>query len=557
MHTHFRNLLIAALLLAMPTLAGAQRLAVPGRGPANAIAVLSVPDPAGVVSAMEDSNAGRVFGRILESTGLLGGGAYAGLQQVRPELEKDLGFSIEPHRLFSGAVSGFDFYVVDERRGEKPYGVLMIQFMSEAQSKAVFARIQKDAAGATGMVKGVEANTAIISTDREKSQIMELPAIGAIIAVSGTTMIISTSIPAMPGLLASRSLPTMLTTPEFRSIMTPLVSHPMHAWFYGDSTTMGAMLGMGEFSNNTRPDPLLRTAGSPMVGAAIRMTPDHLSVMTFRPMSQLSQLEKAMVANTASTEFGSARFLPENPMFSAVFNNLDLRALVSTMSDAAGGGAMLPAMQSSGLEDFLLSLGTDMGVGISDFRLTEFADMPVSGDAVFAAKIVDANRLQGVLTQLSQALAGMGASITKETHRDAEVHTLRFPAATGADAPLAPSWAVTKDQWLLVATSDATVKQSLDLGAGNGTNFSKGPLLSGSRDTFRGRPNNYVGLDLPKVVALVSSVISSGSIPQSPESTAAIRKAMPMLEALRSCKGVLTGASYDPSGVLTETFLIF
>lgn len=583
-----RCLLVACSLLEAVG-AEARDLAVPGRIPARAVAVISVTDPAGLWTSISSSPAYGPLQKLVNGALFDNGAAWATFAADREGIEDFVGFSVSAPSIFQEAVRGFDIYVANSSEaGKAPYTVVLFRMSDEGQAQRTLDLLLKEAKNSSGLAFGERADT-VTESKQDDNVVYSLRGLKLSLAAVESVLIVASNDEGAWAALDGKATVPLFETDSYRRVVSALDPLPGQVWMYGDANALAKMAGtMTEAAGASIPANLPPRH----IGVLAEVRPDFIKVTQFTAPGELTPYETATVAATRgeASGFKAAGLLPEDALVAQFANNFDgisaLYGLRDTLVQQSGGMITDQDFQK-GLDganttlgfsvenDFLSSLGSDIAFGMNKFSVTTNA---ISGapsfdaDALFVATLADASRMELVMKQLETELtkqaemfvpAGTDASkkgeatkglFTTEKKDDATITTVDLSKLFPPAAQFSPTWAITKDSMYVFG-----LKKDGVLAALGRKGSSAGPLLQTPRMQAANRllsPNRQqvTTVDLRGGADIVASLIGlAGTGGMKASEREMLTAAMDLLRTLGTFH---ESGTFTPDGVSREYLFV-
>lgn len=477
------SLAAAALALAATMLPGesaAQRLAVAGATPENAVAVISVNDPAVLYSAATRSRLPALTAAYMEGVPGLADSVATFLAD-RQKVENVLGYSLGPEALMRNTLRGADFYVLrhDLGRGPMYSSVAVLAFNDQAQALNTLTQVLDELKSASGNVGAYPATMMTLSQVRGQPFHI-FPAFGLCIANKDDIIYLATSERAMREVLAAQGKDRLVSSPNFPSTMGPLAGVPGQFWAYGERgilTWQAVGLGLADPAPS---EPfsilgaILASDSLQRIGIIGEITPSAVKTTRFLAAAEFDTADRNLAAAADSTTLAAAEWLPANGALTYVTANADLRAVINADFDeinARPGGeahaqqiretieAWRSAMGFSIVEELFAVLDLDFGMSWSG---------PVGGsDWVLVSRLTDADRAGLLRSTLAEQMGATPegeekprGTVTTSRHRGTELQTVTADLFAPIGGKVVS--AITASGWLVAGGTEEHVKAALD-----------------------------------------------------------------------------------------------
>jgi hypothetical protein len=583
-----RRLSIAALGMALailPTLGMARPLAVPGRTPKKALAVISVTEPGDLWKGFSASPMYQPAQKLFERAFFGDGADLNAFDKQRADIEDAVGYSLTAPAIFQDGVRGFDFYVTaSNEQGKPPYTVMVVNFQDEEQARKTLELLVKEGKAASGVANGERAET--LSESKDGDQVVySFRGLKTHLASVGSVLIISSEDEGAWAVLDGKATTALFDTDAYRRSVGTLDPLPGQMWAFGDVTElMGLAYSIGLIPTEASVD----LSVSRKIGLLFEFQPEHLKVTQYVANTEMTGVERAIAAATRpdTTGFKAAGFLPAETMLLTTSNNFEGPSLFTAMreqlvksapgqfseADLTKGLATADSMVGFSIEnDFIGSLGSETAFGVTDLNIgtPDASGIPsFSGDFLFASSLADAARMDVVMRQFEVELNKQAAmflppaeadgktppappSLFEETtHNETVVHTLDLAKMTPIAAGIAPSYGLTSDGFMVFALKKETVLAALDRKkSGGGDVFKSSTMINADRLLSPNR-NEMQILNFNSTVNVIQSI--TGLIPAS-EVSSTQRTMLPLvMDLLRSAGTLYTAGTYTTEGVTKE-----
>ena len=471
-------LAIAACVFGFAT-ATARDLAVPGRIPARAVAVVSITDPAGLWTSLSSSPAYGPLQKLVNGALFDHGNAWSTFNSDRTAIEDFVGYSLSAPAVFQEAVRGIDFYIAESSEaGKRPYTVMLARMNDAGQAQRTLELLLKEAKSSSGLAFGERADT--ISESKQDEQVVySLRGLKLSLAVVESVLIVASDDEGAWAALDGKATVPLFESDAYRRASVALDPLPGQMWMYGDASAL-AKLG----ATMTDAGAMVPANLPPRrMGMLAEVRPDYIKLTQFTAPSELTSFETATTAATRgdSNGFKSAALLPPDALVVQFANNFDGISALYGLRDALvqqSGGLVSDQQFQSGVEgvntalgfslenDFLSSLGGDIALSLNSFTMSA---NPISGaptfdaDALFVSTLADTSRMETVMKQLEAELTKQAEMFvapgsdpskkdevakglfTTEKKDDSTVTTVDLTNIFPAASQFSPTWAITKD----------------------------------------------------------------------------------------------------------------
>ncbi|MCC5876873.1 MAG: hypothetical protein JJU11_11695 [Candidatus Sumerlaeia bacterium] len=299
MTLHTRLVLAGGLALAtiLPLHdASAHELAVPGRSPANPLAILSVPDATSAWEKLSQTPLRSALDDFFTSSPAASDPAFSSWNEQIKAAGEGLGFSLLPDDLFLHTISGFDLYAINP--GGIPSIVGVFAFHDGTAPGKILDQLKREARNAGGTSGGYTADT-VQERDSNGRKILELPAFSLYFSSSANILIISSDRSALDSAAADQGRVTF-SADFFDRFNAGLEGAPADIWFFGEPLSMLPLALRGWLNPELfAPDPEIQRSSI----ARIAIVEDSILMTTFMPHQdmEISQQRLARAAPASST----------------------------------------------------------------------------------------------------------------------------------------------------------------------------------------------------------------------------------------------------------------
>lgn len=471
-------LLAAASMFPLAT-AAARDLAVPGRIPARAVAVVSITDPAGLWTSLSASPAYGPLQKLVNGALFDHGAAWSTFNADRAAIEDFVGYSMTAPAVFQEAVRGIDIYIAESSEaGKRPYTVMLARMGDAGQAQRTLELLLKEAKNSSGLAFGERADS-ISESKQEEQVVYSLRGLKLSLAVVESVLIVASDDEGAWAALDGKATVPLFESDAYRRSSVALDPLPGQMWMYGDASALAKLAATVTDAGTMVPANLPPRH----MGILAEVRPDYIKLTQFTAPSELTPFETATTAATRgeASGFKAAALLPPDALVVQFANNFDgisaLYGLRDTLVQQSGGLVSDQQFQS-GVEgvntalgfslenDFLSSLGGDIALSLNSFTMTANA---ISGtptfdaDALFISTLADASRMETVMKQLETELTkqaemfvapgsdpskkGEAAKglFTTEKKDDATLTTVDLTNIFPPASQFSPTWAITKD----------------------------------------------------------------------------------------------------------------
>lgn len=569
----------AAVAILVPALAPAHDLAVPGKTPASAVAVVSINDTQGLWREFAQSPLNAPIEKFFAQPGLANDPDFAEFTAEKAKAEAEVGFAITGASLLGEVLKGIDFYVLsaapDAAQGDLNLVVAANFAQAEAAAKTVDHIIKS--ASADGTETATEMDVA-------GTKVRALPGQQLYIANDGNVVFTASTERGIREIIEAKGGATLLSSPDFSQAMSGLTDMPGQFWAYGDGSGIASLMEMAPGGGD------MAAGAAALKGQTIalvgKIASDHIRVTQFVPAAKFSESDKVVASTTVGPVDGSAKFMPDGGLLYYLNGKLDWSKLLdAAAADAAKLGpeaasqnplqrenlnAMAMGMGLSFDEEVLPVLGPDLGLGVGSVAFNPAAGggVPFTADIVISIKVNDAakaaslmSKFEGMITdQMKQQFENSGVAAPADLRlfeeRDANGTKIRAfspPAGMEAQIPMMPAYAFTQDNYLVLGASEQGLKDALARATG-GANFQKGATTGRVAAKSAAGNTNAFYLDLPKLVDIASGPImmfAGGSMEEGERGMLVTG-----FELLRAMGLAYVGTSLDAGGKKTDIMLL-
>lgn len=464
----------AALILLGAGSAEAVDLAVPGRSPANPLAVVSVPSTDAFWPIFSKSPVGKAF-----VAALAGAEKSAAVKSA----EEASGLDLSPDSIMTGLISGFDFYTVKVKDAQS--AVVAIKFNDPASIEKIISTLKNDTKGAFGVSGGFSADT-IEERVEGKVKIVDFPAFQLYFAAEGSNLIVSTDRPTRDSALKDEG-GNLFTSDYFSGFMAPLQNADYNAWLFGDLTSLTPIF----LASNGE---ILEDAGKSNSAAILNVTPTGFKLTQYTPKEELSEAEKLRSAGAQTP--GPAKLLasvPGSATTAWVTNNFDGVAVKEDLAHALAGAdvASIEGVPFKSAKDLETKIeGSKQAVGFDlrrdlldyigpDFSLVSFPVAEGEHEFVVTSGTKDATKVTSAIEAMRKKLTPAAPPRAKDDKTPAvkpkppfavhEANGVSVNTYEGKNKSLAGlSYALTEDGKLYVSLSAGAIEAALAQSADGG-----------------------------------------------------------------------------------------
>ncbi len=488
--TFFFAVPVTLLLAVMAPSAPAAELAVPGRTPANAHFIVSVPASGEAWSNVAETPLAAPLESAVAAAIGFGDPQEGTTRQMIESLEEDLGYSLALPSLMTQTLAGLDVYFLDQ--GGQPGYVANIAFNSPAAASRTFEQVRTEAAHARGVTRGISADTILESTTGQ-ARMIELPAFEIFLALEDNVLTYGTQKRFVESAVANEG-GVLFQSTYYHSFMEELRGEDADLWVFGEP------IWLLDLVPRERILPVVRTffEHPPPLGMKARADSEGLHCITFVPQGEMGAAQRRFtLAAPPAGRLAVLDFLPGNSEFLYATNSFDgVYLFESVLTHLEGQENDLPlsaealshAMETSidllGFDietDLLANVGPDLAIGL--WRNEQAAgDEPGLPDLVFVSNLRDPERVQDVLLILEEVIdnslppaapagqTGQGEAppppplFTEET---IEGQTVRIanPERLGNDETgLRPAYTVTRGSMFVLGFSEEALRLALRAG---------------------------------------------------------------------------------------------
>lgn len=563
-------LALAAILL--PGEAAAQRLAVPGATPENAVAVISVNDPSVLYSAASRSKLPALVQAYVDGVPGLAE-SVATFEGDRAKVENVLGYGLSPDMLFRGALRGADFYVLRHELGAAPQysSVAVLSFNDQTQALNTLTQVLDELKSADGNVGAYPANMMTLSQVRGQS-FHAFPAFGICIANKEDLIYLATSERAMREALSAEGKDGLVSATNFPNTMGPLAGVPGQFWAYGERgalTWQAVALGVADPAPDapfSTLEAILQADSLQRIGLIGEITPSAIKMTRFLAAAEFDTADKNLSAAADSTELAAAGWLPADGALTYVTANADLRAVINAdfdeINSRPNGEAHAEEIRKA-LEEWRAAMGFSIveelfGVLDLDFGMSWSA--PVGGSNwLLAARVTDAERVgllrQTLADQMGTAPEGETArgTVTTSTHRGAELQTVTADLFAPVGGTVVS--AISQSGWLVVGGTEEHVKAALDREATKEGTLAKSPAWTAAQSFIsRGRHSIWM-VDLTAMAPVAEGLLDAKA--PRPYANAGTEALLRSLIANAGKLGTaFTATTYAAEGIRSEQVIV-
>lgn len=526
----FRTLALGAFasIALIPAASNAQTLAVPGRTPESAAAVLSISDTKTMWSNIAKSPVRKGFNDFFASRAIAQNADWNTFLADQAKIEESLGFSLNPDSLLTETISGLDVYFVSGAGAIAQPGVgAVIKFNSEANAKKLLEQLLAEAKGATGGAPGTAAANALAEKPVGTTTLYSLEGLDLHLATDGPIFVFGTSESAATEILLAKDTSQFTKTADFSSSFKTIGQKPHQMWMYGDGSKLAPMLApFLQEVEGLDVEQLLGRVGQSSVAAVATFDQSYTKFTSFQPASSLSPVEAqlSLIPAVASPKLNS--YLPGTFMMVASANGPDGPVMFDAMLEAV---AETPDMKEQGMtkemlksqlsaadvmlgfsveNDLIGSIGNEYGFAIS--RISYVPPMQLTGEALFAFKLNDAAKFGSafrkiedlVSQQMMQQMQGSGqaapagfSAFKEVAHGGATLRSLELPNVPG----IAPTYTITPDNYFLLGLTAESVQNAIDAAAGSKSSLAASPALESGATLLPKSPNSLFAIDIPRV----------------------------------------------------------
>lgn len=565
------TLLVPAAIL-LPVALPAANLTFPGKGPQDAVAVISVSDTKGIWNGFAGSPVKAPFDKLMANPQI-----KAELEQSADALEftKLFGFAPNPENIMTKLLSGFDAYILPPPEGsDEPLFVVAAKLQSADQAQKLLDKAKADLRPAGA----VNAESAVDTTQTfEEFTVGGSPAFGnadqgTYIAALGDTIVFSNAKAPLESFATQTGGPAFLTSDLFKQSTAELDKLPHQVFAYGNGDDIAKLL-------ESAGDPQLASAAGGVKGQVIafvgNVAADQFRFSGFKPASTYKDFEKELLANKGTT-MDAGKFAGDNSLIAWVTNSFKPKtAIDAAFADPVAGGQaqmMLGMLEMSTAaagfslrDDFLNSLGNDHAVDLAgvlfnpmmgqvDINMVIALEVENKGGVDKAMSGLENMLTQQVQAQLEQAgqPAGNLKLFSEEDYSGTKIRTLDSKAL-GAQMPIDVSYAQSGN-YLLIGMKKQTVKDAIDRAAGKKPNFSASKQVARAGDKLQKGADQVAFIDIAQIAGIAQPfAFMLGGGGASPEEQQAITD---VFELVKSFGTIYTTSSMNKEGARSEFLLL-
>ncbi len=481
------------LVLSLPFLAAtmaptaAADLAVPGRTPANAHLVISIPSTDGAWSDLAKTPLAAPLEERVNSLMGFGEPDSPGMQQMIASLEEELGYSLSLPDLMTQTLNGVDVYFLDQG-GQAGY-LANAAFNNPSDARRTFQQIRTEAGQARGVTRGVSAATVVESVSG-RAQLLELPAFEMFFALEDNILSYGTQKRFVESALANEG-GVLFQSNYYFSFMDELEDEEASLWVFGEPIWLLDLVPREAVA------PVVRAflQHPPPLGLKARVSPEALYCVTFVPQGEMSAPERRFtLAAPPPGRLPILDHIPAGSEFMYATNAFDgvhllERALASLPREENEFPISSEGLQHSveasrdllGFDietDLLANAGPDLALAVwPDGADGQGAAMP---DFLFAANLRDPERVEDVLSILEDVLdnslapparAGRGGEdatpapvpplFLRENILGERVHVVNPERAGIGEDGMLPAYTITRAGMFLLAGDREVLRRSL------------------------------------------------------------------------------------------------
>ncbi len=521
----------AAVAMLVPALAPAHDLAVPGKTPASAVAVVSINDTQGLWQGFSQSPLNAPIEKLLSSPDFANNPDFAEFQAEKAKAEADLGFAITGASLLGQVLKGVDMYVLSPSGDGASSDMNLVVAVN-------FAQADQAAKTADHLLKAASEDGTETVTEMEVAgrKVRALPGQQLYVAQDGNVVFTASTERGIREIIEANGSASLLTSPDFTQAMSGLQGNPAQFWAYGDGTGIASILEMAPGAGD------LASGAAAMKGQTLafagNIAPDHVRISQFVPPAKFSESDKVVASTTTGPVDGAAKFMPDGGLLYYLNGKLDwARLLDAAAADTAKLGPeaqernplnrenlneMAQGMGLSFDQDILPVLGPNLGIGIGSIAFNPMGgSVPFTADIILSLKVNDAAKAQGLMDKVEAMIAeqvkqqfensGVAAPADLQLFANREsggtkIRAFSPPAGMESQMPMLPAYAVTQDGYLVIGASEQGLKDALGR-AGGGANFQSG--ATAGRVTARSAAGNANAfyIDLPKLADVASGPV--------------------------------------------------
>ncbi|CAN5372386.1 hypothetical protein BH09SUM1_BH09SUM1_02070 [soil metagenome] len=549
-------------------LANAQKLAVPGKSPANPVTILSIPDSSAAWTGFAGSPLGRAFIDFYGNAAMAQTADGKAFRDQVATAEKVLGISLKPADLMTQTLSGMDLYVVDDHGASR--FALVMAFNDPALPGKILDQLKKDAKSSSGVSGGFTADT-VVEKPIADGRSLYMPAFELYFAQQGNTLVYSASRDVLESTISNGGEP-LFTSEYYTKFTDGIKDEPNDVWMFGEigrlATLAGAAMPMQEqnafalFTKTT-------------AAGAVSLKKDHIKVTTFVPVDEMKTIDKryAMAAPPAG-EIPILNYFPKDVLFAYGTNHFDgLAILDSWVDDVSGMPGMENAKQAvdqrldessqqlgfDPKNDFLANMGPDLGFVITKFEASGDASwMPKSAGIAFACHIKDPDRFAQVLRTLQEWVAPP-PPMTADQKGPAPKSLVTSEEVDGqtilsvAVPPLA--WTLTADNMFIVSMDSKTVADTMAQAKSTSSSITASSVYTRSGEFMDKNRNSYSIISLAQLADTLGAMAPAPAA-DDPNAAAMAKERDAFLNVLKSASTVATTSVFRKEGKKQETVVL-
>lgn len=496
--------------------ASAHELAVPGRIPANPMAILSVPDATATWEKLSATPLRSALDEFFTDSPAASDPVFASWREQIQAAGEGLGFSLLPDDLFLETISGFDLYTINP--GGIPSILGVFSFHDATAPGKILTQLKREVRQAGGTSGGYTADT-FQERDEDGRKILELPAFSLYFSAENNVLIVSSDRTALDSALADQGRATF-DSDFFGRFNDGLEEAPADIWFFGEPLTMLPLVLRGMLNPELfAPDPDIQRSSI----SRIAVLDKSLLMTTFMPHQDMEISQQRLVrAAPASSTLPNLGSFHEAGVFhyaSNYFDGLDaLDSILENLTSVPGvtvdkdqvkaqisGSTALLGFDLQ--NDLLANLGPKAALLVTDIGTTP--DRPIWSQARGALLIgVRDEALFEEVLEIFEDSATAPATSTREAisfikegeseHGDYKY----FDVGILAELDLVPSYKVLPDGDFLVTSNRSIMEDVLAVRAGSTSSLLDDADYTRKLNKLENSRNILHHVDLPKLLEI-------------------------------------------------------
>lgn len=558
---------LAASLLFSQDDANAQQVAVAGRTPASAVAVLSIPDTAAFWNQFAQSS---FYGSVQQVLGapLADANLAQQLKAARARLEPNLGFGLDPQDIFTNVLTGLDIYAVEVSDTPTPGKGWLVsaKFADGSQAKKVLDQLLSDARLAEGIVGGVAVNT-VLERKVGSATLFAMPGFSLFVSQNGNVLSLSSSETAMAESLRAGSESRLLSY-DYKEMFAPLEGTAHQLWYFGDSTALATMAGLPTQGASLPKRPF---------GGMIALEKGTVTHTAYRPSGTFTGVERAFAAKAAQTAgFGVTDFLPHDSIVAYATNCVDMKGLLAGIEEDVRAYGMAEANPIDAAlagnpqaDEVLAMFGNEFGFSLGSLSMKANpgpGELPIDIEFMMVANASD-NKLRnsfrsGIESAFQQS--GLPMKLDWSSYMDAELVSLDLKSATQGMVSLEPGMGVTTDGFLLFGVAIRDLRLAIDRAKAQGPSSVTAALKADPRmKKAFDAADTIATADLPRLVRAFGSFLrmaesTPGATDQfgGAQGLAKAKRLLANAELLANNKLLLSVGAFDRNGMMSKTYIV-